>query len=364
MKKFIILILTLLLTGCGTTPVSKTPLTAVKEIDLTREKIMEISDDFNEYNKDIRIIDINDDYVYLTVHVEFKREHQFYRIDKNNNIESIYTYKYSLWDSNHYIDSNIYNNQIILSVTYPGLQKSQIMKVKDNELETIYEVDGEIYNSKIYDNFLFFTEDIEGDKTDKEYEVKLNYQTIDLNTSDKKTIMSTQLKYDTSTGKVKGNYDKIPMNPGYASGEGFVYELGKTVYYYDFSKDEHIKLFKNDAYSHNTGNDQCVIILKNESLNFVVNEDNQFTGYYVDNNEYGIDISSYNDEYIDDQQYYYSVEGKIPLIIYNYKENILMLYKNDLWYKDGKFIFKNGEIYCLHELEDKIIIEKCTFAKV
>lgn len=362
MKKIIIFVLALLLTACS--HISKTPLTNVKNINLTREKIIEISDDFNEYNKEISVIEITNQYVYLTVHVEFKREHRFYRIDNNNNLEHIYTYKYGLWDTNHFLDSNIYNDQIILSLTYPGAQKTKIMRVKDNELETIYEVDASIFNSRIYNQYLYFNENIEGPKTDKQYECISNDQIIDLETLNVKTISSDTFKYDTKTGKLKGSYSNYSINPNYASDEGFMYEKDKYVYFYNFAKDEHMKLFRNDVYSWNTGNDQCVVKLQNDSLHFIVNEDDKYVDHYIHKSDYGIDISVYNDEYINDTMYYLSVEGKVPLIIFDYKQKELMLYNNEQWYKDGVFILKNNNIYCIKELEDKIVVEKCTIKEV
>ena len=358
MKKIIIFVLALLLTACSN--MSKAPLTNVRNIDLKREKIVEISDDFNEYNKEVRVLEITDQYVYLTIHVEFKKEHQFYRIDNNNNLELIYTYKYGLWDTNHFLDSDIYNDQIILSVTYPGALKSKIMRVKDNELETIYEVDGSIFNPRIYNQYLYFTEDIEGPKIDKQYETISNIKTIDLENLTEKTINSNHLKFDTKTGNLKGSYSNYPINPSYASEEGFMYEKNKYVYFYNFAKDEHMKLFRNDVYSWNTGNDQCVFIRRNDSLSFVVKEDEKYVDYYINNDEFNIDISYHNDDYIDDDKYYLSVDGKVPLIIFDYKQKELMLYNNEQWYKDGSFILQNGNIYCYKELDDKIIIEKCT----
>ena len=357
MKKIIIFVLALLLTACNN--ISKTPLTNVRNIDLKREKIVEISDDFNEYNKEIRVLEITDQYVYLTIHVEFKREHQFYRIDNNNNLELIYTYKYGLWDTKHFLDSDIYNDQIILSLTYPGAQKSKIMRVKDNELETIYEVDASIFNARIYNQYLYFNENIEGPKTDKQYECVSNDQIIDLETLNVKTISSDTFKYDTKTGKLKGNYSNYSINPTYASDEGFIYEKDKYVYFYNFSNDEHMKLFRNDVMSWNTGNDQCVSIQRNDILRFVVKEDEKYVDYHINNDEYNIDISYHNDDYIDDDKYYLSVDGKVPLIIFDYKQKELMLYNNEQWYKDGQFVLQNGNIYCYKELDDKIIIEKC-----
>ena len=358
MKKIIIFVLALLLTACSN--ISKTPLTNVRNIDFTREKIVEISDDFNEYNKEIRVLEITDQYVYLTIHVEFKKEHQFYRIDNNNNLELIYTYKYGLWDTNHFLDSDIYNDQIILSLTYPGAQKSKIMRVKDNELETIYEVDGSIFNARIYNQYLYFTEDIEGPKTGKQYETISNIKTIDLEKLTEKTINSNHLKFDTKTGKLKGSYSKYAINPSYSSDEGFMYEKDNYVYYYDFNKDEHIKLFRNTKYSYNTGSNQCVVKLQNDSIHFIVNEDDKYVDHYIQKSDYGVDVSVHNDDYIDDNKYYLSVDGKVPLIIFDYKEKELMLYNNEQWYKDGRFILQNGNIYCYKELNDKIIIEKCT----
>lgn len=56
--------------------------------------------------------------------------------------------------------------------------------------------------------------------------------------------------------------------------------------------------------------------------------------------------------------------AKNQFIMFDYINNEFSVYKNENWHKEGYLHIIDGQVYCIDKKEDKIVIEKCTFAKV
>lgn len=367
MKKIMILVLTFLLTACST--VSKTQLTTMNDLDIVKEKIYEIDNIFHVESDLINIFQIDNQYVYISIWNVDENKYEFYKYSEEKDLELIHTYEY---EYNPRIDKNIcntscviYNDQLIFTDRDVDNECTKIFKVEKGKQEKIYEVNALIYEIELRNNCLFFCENKTVDIKEEVISTDVTYRFLNLETYKEESNIQLYNEFNYLTGELLANSSSYLT---FESDDGHIFVENNYLYFHDYTDSKDIQLFKLNKelnkYNYYVGNNQCIVTYYDDAIHFIVKQDGKYHDYYVEKNSINYEFDYFHGGYIDNQYYYNACNAKNQFFMFDYINNELSIYKNDEWHKSGYISMMNQNIYCINKLDNKIIIEKCTFAKV
>lgn len=367
MKKIIILVLTFLLTACST--VSRTPLTAVNDLDIVKDKLYEIDNLFHVESDLINIFHVDDQCAYINIWNVDENKYEFYKYSDEKELELIHTYEYEYNPRTDKTNSNtscvIYNDQLIFTDRDEDNECTKIFKVKNGKQEKIYEVNALIYEIELRNNCLFFGESKTVEIKEDVISTDVTYRFLNLDTYKEESSIQLYNEFNYLNGKITENSSSYYT---FESDDGHVFEENNYLYFHDYLENKDIQLFKLDKElnknNYYVGNDQCIVTFYDDAIHFIVKEENKYQDYYIEKDSINYEFDYFHGGYINEQYYFNVSNSKNQFIMFDYINKEFSVYKNENWHKEGYLHIIDGQVYCIDKKEDKIVIEKCTFTKV
>ena len=172
MKKIFIVILCFFLSACQKT--TSYTITETKNLKIERDTIFEIEDDIIS---DCSVFDIDDNYVYLKANNKNNKTYEFYRLNKNNNLEHIYSYSY-LKDGDSFLSliGLISNENLYVIANNFNANTSKILKINNKKEQVLYENNSLLWVIYSNDDYLLIDEMINiGNKYNESYQQNYKY---------------------------------------------------------------------------------------------------------------------------------------------------------------------------------------------
>lgn len=351
MKKILFVILCLFLTAC-----QQIGLQNIKEInDLKIER-----NDLFEANmgslSDYDVFEIDENYAYLKYHNKEKKLYEFYRLDKNNNLECMFSYAYSnVEDDLLSIRGIISKGELYITINNFEDTTSKILKIKDQKEQVIYENNNLLWILYNNEDYFLVDETINvGNVESQSYKQSYKYSRFDLKDYQMELLLESTIEIEDSSIK---EYDIT--NISQLADDGFIYQKNNTVYYFDLNTHKSEKIMKlGEQYDSLKGNKDVLFAVKDKNIHFITNQKGSFTDYMYEL-EY---ISNINDVSLINNNFYFIYENAFRgyVCVFNTENNSLGVYKYEHSEISGDFKLYNNELYLVTQNNSLLTIQKCT----
>ena len=196
-------------------------------------------------------------------------------------------------------------------------------------------------------------------------EIKDILKFLNLETYQEEAVINYKESFNVDTGKlVEGSSSAATFE----SQDGYILSMDNEIYFHDYKEDKDIRLFQFDKELNKlncyVGNENCIITYYEDKIHYIFKEKDKYKDYYLSKEDIGFESNYFSGGYFDEQNYYVQFRDKNQFMIFDYVNIELYIYQNDKYKEPGGFIMNGEDIYYISYLNDKTIIEKCTFTKV
>ena len=350
MKKILIVIMCLFLTACQ--QIRSQKINEVNDLKIERNDLFEANvDRLSDYD----VFDIDKNYAYLKNHDEAKNLYEFYRLDKNNNLDCIFSYDYSnVEDDLLSLRGIISRGELYITINNFEDNTSKILKINNQKEQVIYENNNLLWILYNNEDYFLVDETINvGNVESQSYKQSYKYSIFDLKAYQMELLLEETIEIKNSSIK-----DYEITNISQIVDDGFIYQKNKTVYYFNLNTHKSEKIIKlGEQYDSLKGNKDVLFAVKDKNIHFITKQKGKITDYIYDLKY----ISNVNDVSLINNNLYFIYENAFRgyVCMFDIENNALSIYNYEHSEISGDYKLYNGELYLITQNNNFLKIEKC-----
>lgn len=349
MKKIFILFLCFMLVACQR--VTSYEINPTDELKIERSVLFETNTDIIS---DAAVFDVDDHYAYLKVQDQDNQLYEFYRLDKDQHLELMFTYPYTKdMESLLSLSGFISKGELYVAENNFYENSSRILKINDQKEQVLYEHDGLLWI--IYHNEdSFLVEEMVNNKNShsQSYQQDYKYLKFDLKDYQMELLLESSIRIENASIK---QFDIF--NVSQITENGFIYQTDEKIYYYDIDTKESKELLENNDYISVYGNETILFAAESRNIHFFVKDHGTYKDYV-----YPLEsISNILDISFTDNRVLFVYEDAFREYVGMFSEDdgMFKLYRYEYSDIDGDFYFYDNGLYLIIQNDHYLTIEKC-----